>query len=49
MGLNKLQQTAPVPPADDGDGKEAPSKKQQKAQKKAEKRSAAPDSKLKRR
>jgi len=49
MGFNKLRQTAPAAADNSGDGTEALSKKQQKAQKKAEKRNGTADSKLKRR
>jgi len=49
MGFNKLRQTAPAATGNSSDGTETPSKKQQKAQKKAEKRNGTADSKLKRR
>ena len=49
MGFNKLRQAAPVAADNSGDGAEVLSKKQQKAQKKAEKRNGTADSKLKRR
>jgi hypothetical protein len=49
MGFHKGRQTAPVAADDSGDVTEAVSKKQQKAQKKAEKRNGVPETKLKRR
>lgn len=49
MGFHKQRQSALVAADNGGNSAELPSKKQQKAQMKAEKRNGAPETKLKRR